>query len=45
VDSCKVLVLNAILQKGGILIAHIAADIQKQSKTFYLLFIWFQNIA
>jgi hypothetical protein len=27
------------LQKGGILIVHIADDIQKQSKTIYLLYI------
>jgi hypothetical protein len=29
----------AILQKGRISVAHIADDIQKQSKTFYLLYI------
>ena len=31
-------------KKGGVSVAHIADDIQKQSKTFYLLFIQSKNI-
>jgi hypothetical protein len=35
----RVILNQALLQKGGISIAHIADDIQKQSKAFYLQYI------
>jgi hypothetical protein len=37
--SLKVFVNQALLQKGGISIAHIADDVQNQSKAFYSQYI------
>jgi hypothetical protein len=34
-----------MLQKGGVSVDHIADDIQKESKTFYLQYIYSKNIA
>jgi hypothetical protein len=35
---------KVILQKGGFPVVHIAGDIQKQSKTIYLQYIYSKNI-